>query len=99
MEPLILKHYITKSPSEIERASDVSKKGFQKDASERRSALDIDLKSALTRATTNLNKKKEKDSKSAELSQMMNAEHVVNFTNSNNTVNKGPSPIDQVGMY
>lgn len=91
MEPLILKHYITKAPNEIERASDVSKKGFQKDASERRSALDIDLKTALTRAT-NI-KKKEKDSKSAELSQMKD-EHV-SFVS--NTALKGQSPIDQVG--
>lgn len=53
------------------RASDVSKKGFQKELYEKRSALDVDLKNALTKSTiTSGIKRREKDSRSAELSQI-----------------------------
>lgn len=71
LEPLILKHYTSKTPIEMARASDVAKKGFQKELYEKRSALDVDLKNALTKSTiTSGLKRREKDSRSAELSQI-----------------------------
>lgn len=75
LEPLILKHYTSKTPVEIQRASDVAKKGFLKDWDEKRNVQDVDLKSALSKPSSNtiastLTKRREKDSRSAELSQM-----------------------------
>ncbi len=78
---------------------------------EKRSALNIDLKSALSRAPS---KKKEKDSKTAELNKITNEEVAINFnvsTTSTNTISvaspkantslgasANPNQIDQVEL-
>lgn len=93
LEPLILKHYTSKSPIEMMRASDVAKKGFQKDLNEKRLVLDVDLKSSLSKPK-HQNKNKEKDSRSAELTQIKDD----NFTVTLSTTRSANSPtIDQVG--
>ena len=91
LEPLVLKNYSTKAPLEIQKASDFTKQTALKEQSDKRAPLNVDLKSALTKTPT---KKKDKDSKSAELSQMK--EENVNNTSSSQSLNS-KIPIDQVG--
>lgn len=70
LEPLVLKHYATKSPVEILKSSDPNCiKISYKELNEKRMALNTDLKSALTKMPSG--KKKDKiDPKSAELNQL-----------------------------
>lgn len=70
LEPLVLKHYATKSPVEIIKSSDPSFSKFSyKELNGKRNPISTDLKSALTKIPGG--KKKEKnDPKSAELNQL-----------------------------
>jgi hypothetical protein len=53
LEPLLLKHYATKSPLEIQKATEPYTKYSYKEMNEKRSALDIDLKSTLSKNQSN----------------------------------------------
>lgn len=70
LEPLVLKHYATKSPVEIIKSSDPGFSKFSyKELNAKRTPISSDLKSALTKIPSG--KKKEKyDPKSAELNQL-----------------------------
>ncbi|CAF0849369.1 unnamed protein product [Brachionus calyciflorus] len=87
LEPLVLKHYATKSPIEILKSSDLnSLKVSYKELNERRSALNIDLKSVLSKASSG--KKKDKiDPKSAELNQLKD-EPKLTASNSDNRIDQ-----------
>lgn len=80
------------------RASEVAKKGFQKDTNEKRSALDVDLKSSLSKpAAHHHQKKKDKDSRSAELSQIKDENGMVNLSVQMSSRNSNSPSIEQVG--
>jgi hypothetical protein len=99
LEPLILKHYSTKAPVDLQKAADSVTKITYKELNEKRAALNVDLKSTLF--PRRKDKKKEKDSKSAELTQV---ETTSTLTASNTAVvssgpqnQKASNQIDQVG--
>lgn len=84
---------------EIQRASDVAKKGFQKEVNEKRQALDFDLKIALSKPTSALKRRETKDSHSAELSQIkdengINVRHSLQLAATSSNL---PLSIDKVG--
>ena len=41
LEPLIIKHYTSKSPIEIQKSSDISNKGSYKELNEKRTAINL----------------------------------------------------------
>jgi hypothetical protein len=111
-----LKHYSTKAPIDLQKAADHATKTTYKDLNEKRTALNVDLKSVLFPKNKSLNifiilsllrllinsfvsdKKKEKDSKSAELGQVDNiASSSVTVNTSSETNIKSINIIDQVG--
>ncbi len=47
LEPLILKHYSTKAPVDLQKQADTVTKITYKELNEKRSALNVDLKSVL----------------------------------------------------
>lgn len=89
----MLKHYATKSALEIQKASDPNScKVSYKEINEKRSALNIDLKTTLGKVP---NKKKEKiDAKSAELSQIKDD----NSVTLSKSLSSHQSQIDQVEL-
>jgi hypothetical protein len=82
-----LKHYATKSPIEIQKHGDVCYKELNK----KRSALNVDLKSALSKSF--IKKKDKGDAKSAELDQIKEEASKL----SNSPSKTSPQDIDQVG--
>jgi hypothetical protein len=89
LEPLILKHYATKSPIEIQKNGDVCYKELNK----KRSALNVDLKSTLSTKASFIKKKDKGDAKSAELDQIK--EETNKLTSSPNKTSS--QDIEQVG--
>ncbi len=98
LEPLILKHYATKSPIEVQKTPVP-----YKEMNEKRSALNIDLKSALSKSASKHKKDATKSyqqdsSKSAELNQLKEESSSNSSSNTNLTQNtQYPSQIDHVG--